>query len=109
VILTLFAYKLACPSGLNMTRGNHESKNMNKMYGFEGEVKHKLDNDVARLFTAAFCKLPLCAVIEDRVFVVHGGLPSDDGVRSIYPSAFLWRAAEGLCKELERALAPRVS
>jgi serine/threonine-protein phosphatase 5 len=38
VILTLFAYKLVFPTGLNMTRGNHESKSMNKIYGFEGEV-----------------------------------------------------------------------
>ena len=37
-ILTLFAYKLVYPSGLHMTRGNHESKNMTKIYGFEGEV-----------------------------------------------------------------------
>lgn len=38
MILTLFAYKLVFPTGLNLTRGNHESKNMNKIYGFEGEV-----------------------------------------------------------------------
>ena len=38
VILTLFAYKLVYPDGMHLTRGNHESKNMNKVYGFEGEV-----------------------------------------------------------------------
>ena len=38
VILTLFAYKLACPEAMHLTRGNHESKNMNKIYGFDGEV-----------------------------------------------------------------------
>jgi len=80
VILTLFGYKLVYPTGLNLTRGNHESKNMNKIYGFEGEVKHKLDMNTARLFTVAFCKLPLCAVIEKKVFVVHGGLASEDNV-----------------------------
>ena len=30
VILTLFAYKLVTPKGVNLSRGNHESKNMNK-------------------------------------------------------------------------------
>ena len=81
VILTLFAYKLVTPKGVNLSRGNHESKNMNKIYGFEGEVKHKLDMDIARLFTVAFCNLPLCATIESKIFVVHGGLASENGVR----------------------------
>mmetsp|Transcript_64556 Transcript_64556/g.179121 ORF Transcript_64556/g.179121 Transcript_64556/m.179121 type:complete len:412 (-) Transcript_64556:286-1521(-) len=79
-ILTLFAYKLVYPSGLHMTRGNHESKNMTKIYGFEGEVKHKLDADVARLFLVVFSHIPLCACIESKVFVVHGGLASTDDV-----------------------------
>eukprot|EP00617_Octactis_speculum_P022238 CAMPEP_0185745854 /NCGR_PEP_ID=MMETSP1174-20130828/4235_1 /TAXON_ID=35687 /ORGANISM="Dictyocha speculum, Strain CCMP1381" /LENGTH=494 /DNA_ID=CAMNT_0028420103 /DNA_START=9 /DNA_END=1493 /DNA_ORIENTATION=+ len=80
VILTLFAYKIVYPLGLFMTRGNHESKSMNKIYGFEGEVKHKLDMDTARLFSVVFCHIPLCAVLEDKVFIVHGGLASTDDV-----------------------------
>jgi serine/threonine-protein phosphatase 5 len=43
-------------------------------------VRHKLDGDLARLFTTCFCTIPLCAVIEDKVFVVHGGLASENGV-----------------------------
>lgn len=34
----MLAFKLAEPEGIYFTRGNHESKNMNKIYGFEGEV-----------------------------------------------------------------------
>jgi hypothetical protein len=26
------------PESMHLTRGNHETKNMNKIYGFEGEV-----------------------------------------------------------------------
>ena len=36
--MTLFAWKLLFPDHVHLTRGNHETKNMNKMYGFEGEV-----------------------------------------------------------------------
>ena len=38
-ILLLFAYKCLYPEHFHLNRGNHESVNMNKMYGFEGEVR----------------------------------------------------------------------
>ena len=38
MVTTFLAFKLADPKAIFMTRGNHESKNMNKIYGFEGEV-----------------------------------------------------------------------
>ena len=50
-VFTLLLIKLLNPSSLHMLRGNHETKNMNKMYGFEGEVLHKYDATVMRLFT----------------------------------------------------------
>ena len=40
VILTLFAWKVLLPEHMHLARGNHESKGMNKIYGFEGEVRH---------------------------------------------------------------------
>lgn len=41
VVMTLFAYKWLYPNRVFLNRGNHETKDMNKVYGFEGEVKHK--------------------------------------------------------------------
>ena len=41
IILTLFAYKVMFPHHVHLARGNHESRGMNKIYGFDGEV-HKL-------------------------------------------------------------------
>ncbi len=41
IILTLFAYKVLFPHHVHLARGNHESRGMNKIYGFDGEV-HKL-------------------------------------------------------------------
>ena len=37
----LFAFKAWDAKCIFQTRGNHETKNMNKIYGFEGEVKAK--------------------------------------------------------------------
>lgn len=79
-ILTLLALKCLCPTGMFLSRGNHESRSMNKIYGFEGEVKAKYDNVLVELFAEVFCCLPLAHVLNGRVFVVHGGLFSSDGV-----------------------------
>ncbi|CAM9648707.1 unnamed protein product, partial [Discosporangium mesarthrocarpum] len=79
VVVTLLALQLASPGAVFLTRGNHESKNMNKIYGFEGEVKHKYDPAVMTLFTEVFCWLPLAAILGGGVFITHGGLPAEDG------------------------------
>lgn len=81
IITLFFCLKLCYPKHFHMTRGNHESRTMNQIYGFEGEVKAKADNTSFELFCEAFNWLPLCAVIEKKVMVVHGGLFSEDGVK----------------------------
>ncbi|KAL5582610.1 hypothetical protein UlMin_015052 [Ulmus minor] len=81
IILTLFAFKCMSPSAIHLARGNHESKGMNKIYGFEGEVRSKLSETFVELFAEVFCCLPLAHVINEKIFVVHGGLFTDDGVK----------------------------
>ena len=60
-VLTLFAFKLLYPTGIYLTRGNHETTNMNKIYGFEGEVKSKYNETIMKLFTEVrgCCFIPL--------------------------------------------------
>jgi serine/threonine-protein phosphatase 5 len=74
VVMTLFMFKLLHPDSLHLTRGNHESMQMNVNYGFFGEVLYKYDKEVMGHFTAAFNWLPLAATINGKVFVTHGGL-----------------------------------
>lgn len=80
VIFTLFALKCLYPTGLFLTRGNHETKAMNSLYGFEGEVRAKYNETMVKLFAEVFRCLPLGAVLGGKVFVVHGGLFSRDDV-----------------------------
>ena len=39
VVMTLLAYKVLHPDAMHLTRGNHETMAMNRMYGFEGEAR----------------------------------------------------------------------
>mmetsp|Transcript_22409 Transcript_22409/g.25499 ORF Transcript_22409/g.25499 Transcript_22409/m.25499 type:complete len:538 (-) Transcript_22409:42-1655(-) len=80
VILTFLLFKMADPQCIYLTRGNHETKNMNRIYGFEGEIKAKYDDKIFELFLEVFSWLPLSAIIENKVFVCHGGIPSDGKV-----------------------------
>lgn len=57
VILTLMAFKCLDPSCMHLTRGNHEAKSLNKIYGFEGEVKAKFSLQMMEVFRCA----SLCA------------------------------------------------
>jgi serine/threonine-protein phosphatase 5 len=79
-MLLLLAWKVLLPNHFFMSRGNHEGRNLNKVYGFEGEVKAKLDEKCFTVFSELFDTLPLCHVINSRIFCVHGGLFSKDGV-----------------------------
>ena len=71
-ILTLLLHKLIHPTGMHLNRGNHELVEMNSYYGFRKEV----GNDVVfKKFNEVFASLPIAHIVNDSVFVVHGGLP----------------------------------
>lgn len=80
VILTLLLFKMSDPDCIHLHRGNHETKNMNKIYGFEGEVKAKYDDRIFDLFLEVFSYMPLASVVGGKVFVTHGGLPTEPDV-----------------------------
>ncbi|EGR44976.1 uncharacterized protein TRIREDRAFT_52144 [Trichoderma reesei QM6a] len=80
IALLLYAYKWLRPKGFFLNRGNHETDDMNKVYGFEGECKAKYNERIFRLFSESFSALPLATLIGSKYLVLHGGLFSDDKV-----------------------------
>ncbi|EFA77677.1 Protein phosphatase 5 [Heterostelium album PN500] len=80
VIVTLLAFKLLYPDHMHLTRGNHESIEMNRFYGFHGEVVAKYSEMVYDLFAELFSWFPLAFVLDNSYLVVHGGLFDRDGV-----------------------------
>ncbi|KIH88664.1 protein phosphatase 5 [Sporothrix brasiliensis 5110] len=80
IALLLYANKWLRPEAFFLNRGNHETDDMNRAYGFEGECKAKYNERVFRLFSESFSALPLATLIGEKYFVLHGGLFSDDNV-----------------------------
>jgi len=73
-ICLLFAYKIKYPENFFLLRGNHESPSICRIYGFYDECKTRYNVKLWKTFCDVFNWLPACAVIEDRVICMHGGL-----------------------------------
>lgn len=74
-ILLLLCFKIKYPENFFMLRGNHESANITKIYGFYDECKRRLKNPrMWKNFVDVFNTLPVAATINDKIFCVHGGL-----------------------------------
>lgn len=78
IALLLYSYKWLYPKQMWLNRGNHETDDMNRVYGFEGECKAKYNEKVFKLFSESFSALPLATLIGEKYLTLHGGLFSDD-------------------------------
>jgi len=73
VVLSLLCLKLAEPDAVHLLRGNHETTEMNAVYGFEKQVQdvYGAGSGVLESFRDVFDALPLAAVVEDAALVVE--------------------------------------
>jgi diadenosine tetraphosphatase ApaH/serine/threonine PP2A family protein phosphatase len=71
----LVVLKLKFPARVWLLRGNHESRQVSKLYGFYNEVLQTYGHaGLWNLCQDVFDLLPVAALINRRIFSVHGGL-----------------------------------
>lgn len=73
-ISLLMAFKIKYPNKIYLLRGNHESSVTNRIYGFYDECRRRYNVRLWKAFTDLFNYLPVAALIDDRIFCMHGGL-----------------------------------
>jgi serine/threonine-protein phosphatase PP1 catalytic subunit len=76
-ICLLLAYKLKFPENFFILRGNHECASINRIYGFYDECKRRYNIKLWKTFADCFNCLPIAALIEEKIFCMHGGLSPD--------------------------------
>ena len=74
-ISLLLCLKVHYPYRIYLLRGNHENKQLSQVYGLYDEIISKYGNsNVWKYLTNVFDYLPLAAVVESKIFCIHGGL-----------------------------------
>jgi serine/threonine-protein phosphatase PP1 catalytic subunit len=76
-ICLLLAFKKKYPENFFILRGNHECASINRIYGFYDECKRRYNIRLWKTFTDCFNCMPVAAIIDEKIFCVHGGLSPD--------------------------------
>ena len=76
VIVLLLCLKVKYPEHIYLLRGNHETEEISRVFGFYTELKKKYENiKLWKIFVKnIFPNFPLAAIINQKIFCIYGGL-----------------------------------
>lgn len=80
-VCLLFCYKILYRENFFMLRGNHECSYINQLYGFRDDCDRLYPGNIPgkkwsvwHMFNDVFKYLPIAAIIDDKIFCIHGGI-----------------------------------
>lgn len=74
-VCLLYCLKAKYPDKIIMLRGNHESRILTQTFGLYDECLRKYGSlNAWRYITESFDFLPLSALIDEKIWCVHGGI-----------------------------------
>ncbi len=78
----VLSLKMKRPDKVILLRGNHETERMNRSYGFQSVVNREYSKKLFREIVSIYDRFPAAAVIGNKYFAVHGGIP--EGINSYF-------------------------
>ena len=77
-LILVLALKIRYPNRYYLLKGNHETLEMNKAYGFFQEFEYRYNNQIKfDEVLAVYNVLPFCALVNKGILCLHGGIPED--------------------------------
>lgn len=104
-LIIMCALKILNPKNFFILRGNHETFEMNRSYGFYDKFIEKFGNnhkfDVILDF---YNSLPYSIIINESILCVHGGIPEDNNILKKLKDLKLDKMNDDLSEEIDKAL-----
>ena len=76
VVVFLFCLKILAPNNFFMLRGNHELREVQEQFSFLAECRNRLSLEMWEMFNDCFDRMPIAAIVDNRMYCAHGGMPS---------------------------------